>query len=111
MTTSDFPRTNARPETEIFADLRSLCTSRGYIHAVAYFCWRDNLIRYGGPQVVAKDLQHQHSQDRLLRTEISTLIGLMVQWPAPGFEDTELGVFTEPEVSHGETEVYPRVQA
>jgi len=32
-------------------------------------------------------------------------------WPAPGSEDTELGVFMEPEVSHGETEVYPRVQA
>ena len=28
-------------------------------------------------------------------------------WPAPGFEDTELGVLMEPEVGHGETEVYP----
>jgi hypothetical protein len=35
----------------------------------------------------------------------------MGDWPAPGSEDTELGVFMEPEVSHGETEVYPRVQA
>jgi hypothetical protein len=32
-------------------------------------------------------------------------------WPAPGSEDTELGVLIEPEVGHGETEVYPRVQA
>ena len=32
-------------------------------------------------------------------------------WPAPGFEDTELGVLMELEVCHGETEVYPRVQA
>ena len=32
-------------------------------------------------------------------------------WPAPGFEDTELGVFMEPEVSHGKTKVYTRVQA
>jgi hypothetical protein len=32
-------------------------------------------------------------------------------WPAPGFEDTELGVFMEPEVGHGEAEVYARVQA
>jgi len=32
-------------------------------------------------------------------------------WPAPGFEDTELGVFMEPEVSHGETKVYAGVQA
>jgi hypothetical protein len=29
----------------------------------------------------------------------------------PGSEDTELGVLMEPEVGHGETEVYPRVQA
>jgi Phage integrase family len=33
------------------------------------------------------------------------------QWPAPGSEDTELGVLMELEVGHGETEVYPRVQA
>jgi hypothetical protein len=32
-------------------------------------------------------------------------------WPAPGTTDTELGVFMGPEVSHGETEVYTRVQA
>jgi hypothetical protein len=34
-----------------------------------------------------------------------------VYWPAPGSEDTELGVLMEPEVGHGETEVYARVQA
>src|SRR5262249_4966995 len=34
-----------------------------------------------------------------------------VNWPAPGSEDTELGVLMEPEVGHGETEVYSRVQA
>jgi hypothetical protein len=32
-------------------------------------------------------------------------------WPAPGFEDTELGVFMEPEVGHGETKIYAGVQA
>jgi hypothetical protein len=32
-------------------------------------------------------------------------------WRAPGSEDTELGVLMEPEVGHGETEVYARVQA
>ena len=29
-----------------------------------------------------------------------------VMWPAPGSEDTELGVLMEPEVGHGEAEVY-----
>ena len=33
------------------------------------------------------------------------------QWPAPGSEDTELGVLMELEVGHGETEVYAGVQA
>jgi hypothetical protein len=32
-------------------------------------------------------------------------------WPAPGSEDTELGVLLEPEVDHGEAEVYAGVQA
>ena len=34
-----------------------------------------------------------------------------VTWPAPGFEDTEIGVFMEPEVDHGETKIYAGVQA
>src|SRR5262249_30628224 len=33
------------------------------------------------------------------------------RWPAPGSEDTELGVLMELEVGHGETKVYTRVQA
>jgi hypothetical protein len=32
-------------------------------------------------------------------------------WPAPGFKDTELGVWMEQEVGHGEAEVHTRVQA
>jgi hypothetical protein len=35
----------------------------------------------------------------------------LVDWPAPGSEDTELGVLMELEVDHGETQVYARVQA
>jgi hypothetical protein len=32
-------------------------------------------------------------------------------WPAPGSDDTELGVLMGPEGGHGETEVHARVQA
>src|SRR5262245_39732364 len=39
------------------------------------------------------------------------LAKILPQWPAPGSEDTELGVLMELEVGDGETEVYPRVQA
>jgi hypothetical protein len=35
----------------------------------------------------------------------------ILYWPAPGSEDTELGVLMEPEVDHGTSEVYTRVQA
>jgi hypothetical protein len=41
--------------------------------------------------------------------EIETEI--VENWPAPGSEDTELGVSMEPEVDHGEAEVHTRVQA
>jgi Protein of unknown function (DUF2924) len=35
----------------------------------------------------------------------------LLDWPAPGSEDTELGVFMRPEVSHGATKVYAGIQA
>ena len=37
--------------------------------------------------------------------------GTSVYWPAPGSEDTELGVLMGAEVGHGETKVYAGVQA
>jgi hypothetical protein len=42
-------------------------------------------------------------------TEITKYVNTI--WPAPGSEDTELGVLMEPEVGHGETEIYAGVQA
>jgi SEC-C motif-containing protein/nuclease-like protein len=69
-----------RPEDEILADLASVCTSCGYAHAVAYFSFRDNVVGFSG-ELTGKDLQHLYSPDRLIRNEISTLIGLMVKKP------------------------------
>jgi HD superfamily phosphohydrolase len=40
-----------------------------------------------------------------------SLYGEIGGWPAPGSEDTELGVLMELEVGHGKTEVYAGVQA
>jgi hypothetical protein len=42
---------------------------------------------------------------------IPCLMATTPLWPAPGSEDTELGVLMELEVGHGETEVYAGVQA
>ena len=66
----------ARNELEIFKDLEELCTSPGYAHVIAYFCYRDNTIRYVG-EISVEDRLQQFSGNRLIRSEISTLIGLM----------------------------------
>lgn len=71
---------SARPEADVLSELAELCRSPGYVHAIAYFSFRDNLIRYG-EQLDAEAMESQHAPERLLRTEISTLIGFMVQAP------------------------------
>ena len=64
-----------RKESDVFKELEDLCHSPGYIHAIAYFCFRDNTIRYAG-EVKPEDVLQQFSMERLVRTEISTLTGL-----------------------------------
>ena len=48
---------------------------------------------------------------RFKHIEINPRLESYDDWPAPGSEDTELGVLMELEVGHGETEVYAGVQA
>jgi SEC-C motif/Nuclease-related domain len=67
---------NARNESEIFADLEKLCTSPGYVHAIAYLCFINNTISYAD-RISPEDLMSQFSPETLVRTEISTLVGLM----------------------------------
>ena len=64
-----------RKESDVFKELEDLSHSPGYIHAIAYFCFRDNTIRYAD-EVKPEDVLQQFSMERLVRTEISTLIGL-----------------------------------
>lgn len=77
---------NLRSEQEIFADLAVLCVKPGYVHAIAYFCFRDNIITYADEMKEA-DMQNMFAPSRLIRTEINTLIGLMVKadidWALP----------------------------
>lgn len=75
MTKMDKP---LRSEQAIFDELAELCVSQGYVHAVSYLCFRDNMIFYSG-EVKADDMQQLFSKNRLIRTEISTLIGLMLK--------------------------------
>lgn len=67
-----------RAEQVIFDELAGLCVSPGYVHAIAYLCFRDNMIRYSG-EMKAEDMQHLFSKSRLIRTETSTIIGLMLK--------------------------------
>lgn len=67
-----------RSEQEVFDELADLCSRPGFIHAIAYFSFRDNMIRYS-EEMKAEDMQHMFSRSRLTRTEISTLIGLLVK--------------------------------
>lgn len=70
-----------RAEQDIFNDLAALCASPGYAHAIAFFCFRDHVVGYG-ETLKAKDYIKLFSFERLIRTEISTLIGLMVRGPS-----------------------------
>ena len=67
-----------RKEAEVFADLTTLARSPGYVHALSLICVRDNLTFYSG-KLKAADLQNLYRPERLIRTEISTLLGLLVK--------------------------------
>src|SRR5260370_29592332 len=67
-----------RTEKEIFADLAELCISPGYVHALAFISFKDNMVAYLG-EMTTQDLQKMFSKDRLIRTEVSTLIGLLLK--------------------------------
>lgn len=67
-----------KSEQEIFQDLYNLCTSKGYIHVLSFISFRDNIVFFGETPCV-DDISHQFSRERLIRTEISTLIGLMIK--------------------------------
>ena len=72
---SKFLKKEVREESEFFSELAQVCSSPGYVHAIAYFCFRDNTIRYADA-ITPEDVLQQFSMERLARTEISTLIGL-----------------------------------
>jgi hypothetical protein len=73
-------KSNARNEAEVLADLATLTTSPGYAHAIAEICQRDNVVYYG-EEIKPSDMDSMFGYGRLIRTEITTLIGLMVRKP------------------------------
>ena len=69
-----------REESQIFEDLAALAASPGYVHAVAHICNRDNVIFING-KLKPSDMDKLFNRERLIRTELTTLIGLMVKNP------------------------------
>nr|QFE31785.1 SecA-related protein [uncultured bacterium] len=69
-----------REESQILEDLAALAASSGYVHAVAHICHRDNVISIKG-KLKPSDMDRMFGKERLIRTELTTLIGLMVKKP------------------------------
>lgn len=67
-----------RSEQAVFDDLANLCASPGFIHAIAWFCVRDNLIAYKG-DLKPDDLRHLYTKSRIIRSEMVTLQGLLAR--------------------------------
>jgi hypothetical protein len=67
-----------REEAQILGELEALAASPGFVHAVAQLCQRDNVIHIQG-ELKPEDMDHLFNKERLIRTELATLIGLMVK--------------------------------
>ncbi|MDF7774261.1 SEC-C metal-binding domain-containing protein [Sphingomonas sp. AOB5] len=70
----------ARTEQEVFDDLERLCASPGYIHVLALLSFRDNLVLHSG-ELTSEALAASYAPQRTIRTEFSTLLGLMLKHP------------------------------
>lgn len=69
-----------REESQILEELTALSASPGYVHAIAHICHRDSVI-YFKDKLKPSDMNRLFSEERLIRTELTTLIGLMAKKP------------------------------
>jgi len=70
----------SRIEQEVFDDLERLCASPGYIHVLAALSLRDNLVLHPG-ELTSEVLSASYGPHNTIRTEFSTLLGLMLKHP------------------------------
>ncbi len=63
-------------EAKFFTQIKNLCTSPGYIHAIAFLLLRDNTISIPEQQIQPINFLDSYSGTQLCRSEISMLIGL-----------------------------------
>ena len=72
------PKAPPRPESEVFADLATLCQVPGYVHALSYLIFRDSVVT-GGEEFKKEDFGKLYERERLIRTEIEILVGLFLK--------------------------------
>ena len=70
--------TKPRRETDVLAELEWLARTPGYAHVLAHLCNRDNLVIYRG-QIKSDDMAKLYGHNRLIRTELNTLLRLMIK--------------------------------
>ncbi|PTW99060.1 YecA family protein [Pararhodobacter aggregans] len=63
-----------RSEEQCFQELMEVCRAPGFAHAIAMFCFRDNWIGIKD-QMTGKLFADKKTSERLIRTEIASLIG------------------------------------
>lgn len=79
--------TEPRLEQNIFDDLAELCATPGFVHALSWISLRDNYVTFGG--AMDRDaLAASYAPERTVRTEFSTLLGLLVRQPIDLSEPT-----------------------
>lgn len=71
-------RNSGRSERQVFEALGALCRRPGYIHALAYLVLRDSIVFFED-RLRAEDTLKLFSDRTLVRAELMTLAGLMVQ--------------------------------
>lgn len=67
-----------KSESEIFSKLESLCSSDGFIHVLALLSCINNTTFYQ-EELSSTDMQHLYEKERLIRTEVSTVAGLLLK--------------------------------
>lgn len=65
-------------ESSKFEELEELCRQEGMLHVLSYLSRRDCTVGFHG-ELKSDDLSHFYSKERLIRTEISTLQGLILK--------------------------------
>jgi hypothetical protein len=71
-------RSELRSEAEILTELEHVCGSSGYIHVYAALVVQNTFVRFA-ETIKGEDFHESFGKDHLIRTELTTLLGLMMK--------------------------------